>query len=405
VTLLAIPWFVLTATGSAARTGVAAACETVPLVVASALGGPLIDRIGARRAAVGSDVLSAVGISVIPLLHLTVGLQFWQLCLVVGVTALVRAPGDTARTVLVPALVEVAGTPVERATSAYDGVSRAARMIGAPLAGVLIAVLGPAQVLLVDAATFLASAALLQLAVPVNARAVAHDGARYLQQLREGVAGLRADRLVLAIVAMVMVTNLLDAAWAGVLMPVYAREVLHSSVGLGLLFGSFGVGALTGSVLSAAFGPRMPRWPVYTVAFLVVGAPRFGLLALQPPLPVLLTGTALLGIATGFLNPILSAVEYERIPVHLQSRVLSVSAAGVLAGVPVGAVLGGFAVERAGLTATLLGTGGLYLLATLTPLVFRVWREMDATRDGAAREHRAQAVLEVSSASSSPSPP
>jgi MFS family permease len=384
MTLLAIPWFVLTTTGSATRAGVVGACETIPLVLTSAFGGPLIDRVGALRAAIGSDLLAAAFTGVIPLLHATVGLEFWQLCLLVAAAAVVRAPGDTARTVLLPAVVALAGTPVERATSAQDGVSRAARMLGAPLAGVLIALIGPAQVLVLDAVSFVLSAALLRAAVPRSTRAADHDGTGYLTQLREGLQGLRRDRLVLAIVVMVMVTNLLDAAWAGVLMPVYARDVLDSSIGLGLLFSAFGVGALTGNVLSAVVGPRLPRWPVYTAAFLVVGSPRFGLLAVEPDLWLLLTGTALLGIATGFINPILSAVEFERIPVHLQSRVLGVTSAGVLAGMPIGTVVGGVCVEHLGLTATLLGTGALYLLTTLAPLVFPVWRDMDATRPVAA---------------------
>jgi MFS family permease len=390
MTLLAVPWFVLETTGSAGRTGIAAACETVPLVLASGLGGPLIDRVGARRAAVLSDLLSAVGVALVPLLHRTVGLAFWQLCLVVGFVGLVRAPGDTARAVLLPGLVELAGTPVERATSAYDGVSRGARMLGAPLAGALIAALGPADVMVVDAVTFVVSAALLRTAVPFARASEVSEDVPYLRQLREGLRALRADRLLLGIVVMVMVTNLLDAAWASVLLPVYAREVLGSSVGLGVLFGTFGLGALLGTVLYGGLGPRLPRWPVFTAAFLVVGGPRFGLLAAVPPYPLLLTGQLLCGLAAGCLNPVLTAVEYERIPKHLQSRVFGVSSAGVLAGVPAGALLGGLAVDHLGLRPALLAAGAAYLLATLSPLVWPVWRQMDSTRGSVAGDQGLQ---------------
>jgi MFS family permease len=86
------------------------------------------------------------------------------------------------------------------------------------------------------------------------------------------------------------------------------------------------------------------------------------------------------GMAAGALNPVLSAVEYERIPEHLQSRVFGVTAAGCLAGIPVGILLAGVAAESLGLRTTLLITAGIYLLATLSPLVWPVWREMDAGR-------------------------
>lgn len=385
MTLLALPWFVLVTTGSAARTGVVAACETLPLVLASGLGGPLVDRLGARRAAVLSDLLSGAGVALVPLLHATTGIAFWQLCLVVAFVGLVRAPGDSARHVLLPGLVDLAGMPVERATSAYDGVSRGARMIGAPLAGVLIAALGPAEVLVLDALTFAVSALLVGLLVPPAPVEPLAVGVGYVRLLREGLDGLRSDRLLLSITSMVMLTNLLDAAWASVLLPVYAREVLHSSVGLGTLFGVFGMGALVGTVLYGIVGPRLPRWPVFTLAFLVVGAPRFGLLAGEPPYEVLIAGQLLCGIACGCLNPVLTAVSLERVPPALRSRVWGVSSAGAEAGTPLGALLAGVGVAVLGLTATLLLTGVAYLIATLSPVLWRsTWQQMDATRGGSA---------------------
>lgn len=380
MTLLAIPWFVLQTTGSAAQTGVIGACETVPLVLAAALGGPAIDRLGARRVTVVSDLLSALGVALVPLLHATVGLRFWQLCLVVAAVGLFRAPGETARHVLVPGLVRLAGVPLERATSAYDGVSRGARMVGAPLAGALIAVFGAADVLLVDAGTFVVSALLVWTQVPSSLRpAVQAAGEPYLRQLREGLRAVRRDRLIAGITAMLLVTNMLDAASAGVLLPVYAREVLGSSVALGVLFGCFGGGALAGTVLYSAVGPRLPRWPVYTVAFLLVGAPRFFAFAAEPPYAALIVTSVVAGVAAGALNPVLTAVEYERIPEHLQSRIFGVMSAGVLAGAPVGVLVTGVVVERWGVRAALVAAGLAYLLATLSPVVFPVWRQMDRT--------------------------
>jgi MFS family permease len=383
MTLLAIPWYVLQTTGSASRTGIAAVSETIPLALAAGLGGPFVDRLGARRVSVASDAVSALAIAAIPALAATVGLAFWQLCLLIAVVGLARGPGDTARHVLVPGLAGLGETPLERATSMYDGVSRGARMLGAPLAGVLIAVWGASNILLIDAGTFAASAILVQLMVPSSVRpAVAvEDPEPYLAQLRSGLQYLRHDRLIAGITSMVMVTNLLDAAYSSVLVPVFARDVLHSSVALGLLGGTFGGGALLGTVIYGVVGPRLPRWPVYTVAFLVVGGPRFFLLGAAPPMPVILAGCLFAGLLCGAINPVLSAVEFGRIPDAMQSRVFGATAAGCLIGMPVGAVGAGVLVQQAGIRTALFATGAVYLLATLAPVVFPVWREMDAGRD------------------------
>src|SRR3954471_20394379 len=77
LTLLAIPWFVLATTGSAARTGLTASMEAIAFVVAGLLGGPLVDRIGHLRSSVICDLGSALCIGAIPAFHHTVGLTFW----------------------------------------------------------------------------------------------------------------------------------------------------------------------------------------------------------------------------------------------------------------------------------------------------------------------------------------
>ena len=55
VSMVALPWFVLTTTGSATKTGLVALAEMLPLVVLKVLGGPVIDRVGARRVAITCD--------------------------------------------------------------------------------------------------------------------------------------------------------------------------------------------------------------------------------------------------------------------------------------------------------------------------------------------------------------
>ena len=60
VSMIAIPWLVLTTTGSPTKTGLVAFAEMAPLVAAQVLSGPLTDRIGARRMAVGCSAASTV---------------------------------------------------------------------------------------------------------------------------------------------------------------------------------------------------------------------------------------------------------------------------------------------------------------------------------------------------------
>jgi predicted MFS family arabinose efflux permease len=359
------------------RTGLVLGVEVGGTVVTSVLAGPVIDRLGHKRSSVLSDVLATVAVVAIPVLHLTVGLPFWVLLGLTATLGLSRAPGETARVALLPRLIELAGTTPHRAMSAYEGVSRTAKALGAPLAGVLIAVSGAPSLLLVDGATFLISAALVWIFV-VDRSGDRPPARSYLGELRTGFRYLRRDRLIGALVLMVTLTNALDMATLAVLYPMYAKDVLHSSVALGLMSGVFAGGAVLGNTLYGWIGHRLSNWATYAIAFLVVGSPRYFLLAAEPTLPVILGFMLVIGVFCGAVNPVISVVLFGRVPEGLRAKVLGLIAGGVSAVAPLGAVLGGVAVAAFGLTATLLLVGALYLLMTLCPLVFRTWREMDS---------------------------
>lgn len=382
MTGLAVPWFVLETTGSAARTGVVASFAILPIVPASFVGGAVVDRLGFKRASVGADLASGGTVALIPLLHAAGLLEFWVLLLLVFLGALLDAPGATARRALVPDLAALRGMGIERASASLQVVERTALLLGAPIGGALVALIGPTNVLWLDAATFGLSATAISVGVPTirHERPPGGEGGERLA-LAAGFRFIRGDRLILAVALTLTIANLLDEAWASVVAPVYAREVYGSAVSLGLLFGASGGGAVAGALLFGAIGHRLRRRVVFIAGFVVVGAP-FLLMATLPPLPVALAIQAVRGFAAGPLNPILSAIQYERIPAAMRGRVLGATTASAFAAMPLGALLGGALIEGAGLRATLLAIGGCYVATTLTLIVNPAIRGMDRGREG-----------------------
>ena len=114
LTSMGVPWFVLQSTASAARAGIAAFCTLLPAVLAALVTGPVIDRMGRRRVSVASDLTGGAAVAAIPLVQFAGILQFWMLCALMALTGLFRAPGETARGVLLPALAARAGMPLTR---------------------------------------------------------------------------------------------------------------------------------------------------------------------------------------------------------------------------------------------------------------------------------------------------
>lgn len=384
VSMIAIPWFVLSTTGSATQTGLVAAAEIAPLVLFKALGGPLLDRVGPRRVTLVCDLASALVVGSIPLLHQLGALTFPLLLVIVAVAGALRGPGDAGKSAMTPEIARVAGVSLERVTGLGSAVERTSTMAGAALAGLLVAGFGAANALYVDAASFLLSFAVFALSTTGMGRPVPSPGTTtgvratsYLTELREGWDFLRTEPVLVAVCLMVAVTNLVDQAYVAVLAPVWAKESGAGVEVLGAMFAAFSGASVLGALAAARWGETLPRYRTYVVAFLVAGAPRFVVMALESPLWAVFAVTVVAGAASGFLNPILGAVILERIPAPLMGRVSSLNTAICWSLMPLGGVLGGLAVTAFGVSPALLIAGAAYLVTTMAPTRVASFRAMD----------------------------
>ncbi|MFJ2758215.1 MFS transporter [Nocardioides sp. NPDC087217] len=383
ISMLALPWFVLETTGSPAKAGLIALFEMTPLVLSKIFGGPIIDRIGPRRVAIACDLGSAVVVGLIPLLYVAGLLHFPILLALVALAGALRGPGDSAKSSMIPQLVEAAGVPTERATGLHSFVERTASMLGAAAAGLLIGLVGATDAIIIDAASFALGALVLAVTTAGLSRARGPEPeehparpAPYRAQLAEGWHFLRRDRVLLGIAFMVALTNLIDLAWSSVLMPVWGQQHAGPET-IGLLFATFSGFSAVGSAVAAALGDRIRRYPTYLVCFLITGIPRFLVIAFGAPLWVVFVVFAIGGTSSGFINPILGAIQFERIPAHVLGRVMSLISAFAWGLMPLGGLLGGSLVSAFGLTTALVACGIAYFVVTMFPAIDPTWKQIE----------------------------
>jgi len=376
VQAVAIPWFVLETTGSPVKTGLTGAALAVGAVVPSVLGGPLVDRMGFKQSSVVADVASAAAMAAIPLLHWAGALEFWQLLLLVFLLASFNAQGDTARLALVPGLAGRAAMPIERANAADRAIARFGQLLGPLLGGLLVALIGASNVLFIDAATFMFSAALVGFGIPTTRRPE-QPAAGYRTELLEGVRFLRGDRPLLAMAFLPTVGNFLDVPLVTVVLPVYAMLLFGSATSLGFVVGTFAAGAILGTLLFGAFGTHLPRRVTYLLSFAAAAVLIYGALAARPPLVLVAIAAGLGGLAAGPINPIFLTVMQERTPPQMLGRASGAFNGLVQAGIPFGAALAGFAIEAAGLTQTILTMGSVYLIVIVAMALSSSLRRID----------------------------
>ncbi|WP_317888982.1 MFS transporter [Salinispora mooreana] len=130
IAMMAIPWFVLETSGSAALTGVTAFVFFVPSVLAAVLGGAIVDRFGYRQVSVVSDIANMLAVAAVPTMYAIGVLGFPLLVLLVFLGTLFDAPGNTARRAMLPDLATSARLPIERAAALHDGAYRLAQLVG-----------------------------------------------------------------------------------------------------------------------------------------------------------------------------------------------------------------------------------------------------------------------------------
>ena len=376
---IAIPWFVLQTTGSATKTGITGFFNILPVVLAGFFGGTLVDRMGYKRTSVIADIASSVTSALIPIMYFTIGLQFWQLMILVFLGAFLDSPGETARNALIPELAEMAHMSIERATSLLHIIERGSRLVGAPLSGLLISWIGTENVLWLDAASFLISAGIVAVAINIH-QPVHHEEkttkGKYFDELFEGLRFIYNDKLVFSIVVMIMLTNFLDTIFGGVLQPVFVKQTYGVAFDLGLLIAANGAGAVLGALIYSSISQRVSRHKAFVVGFVLAGI-RYLLYATNPALWFAVSFTLILSTGAGPLNPIIGAVEFERVPKNMRGRVGGAINAGAWLAMPFGMLIGGILTDLLGAQKMFLGLGIIYTITTVSMAFIPAMKEMN----------------------------
>ncbi len=377
LTGLAVPWFVLVLTGSAAKMGITAAATMLPSIVMMFVGGAIADRMSPRRLSAYSDVLSGVTVALVPILYAMDILSFWLLIVLMVAGALFDTPGYSARAKLLPQLAERGGVPIERVTS-VQGVFQAVSMIfGAVLAGVLIGIVGATNVLYINAAAFAISAITMLTLIP-DIRVEREELPSVVEDIKVGVRYVVNHSLIRPLVISALVINGLFAPLMAVLLPYLAKTEWDSSTRLGLMFSGYGVGALVGSVAAGTLSERISRSNVFRITLVLLSLPVF-LLVPTPSLAVAWLAVVLVGMGSGLVNPMISALMYRITAPEILGRVQGVIGAGAMVASPLGVIAITPVLENYGLPASFLIIAvGSSLLGIWAWFISPLMREVDA---------------------------
>ena len=361
MSVVAIPWFVLTTTGSATRMGIVLAAEFGAAALFGLPGGAIAGRLGARRTLLVADACRAPLLAAIPVLHWTGTLTFPVLVALVVAAGAFYVPYVACQQAILPDLVGEDEHLLGRANALLMIGERSAALIGPAIAAALIAGVGAPVVLAIDAATFLVSLALVSLLVPRGAgRALPEPPGRVL-------AGARFLAREPLLARWTVSAGGFEAGWQIVIaaLPVLAVTRFDGDARVvGLALGALGLGAVIGSLVAVRLLGRVDSIRLAVVAKAIQVAVLWVLVATLPVLA--LAGVMLVaGAMTGLVNAPVTAVRTVRTPASLRP---ATGAAFVTVMLLVGAI----GLGSAGPILDANGAQAAFLVAAIVQTVFTV---------------------------------
>jgi Na+/melibiose symporter-like transporter len=362
-------------TGSTIASALTMLSSFLPQVLLGPVAGVFADRWDRKVTMIVADLLMAGGL--LPLLAVHGRGQVWMVFVVLIWEGAIQQFFSPAQLAMVPRLV-----PEDQlvAANALSGqVTDVSRLAGSALGGVLVAAVGVTGVTLADAASFLASAALLALArcsgtvqrakLPVRPGRVAAIG----RDLGDGLRLAARDNMLRALMIFGLVTGVGEGVVATLVAP-FLRHVLDgSSQAFGLLLAAQAIGGIAGGALAISIGQRVPAPRLFSYGSVALGLADLaiflyplGYVAVWPAI----VGSVLAGLPAALTMTGLMTLFHQNAADTYRGRVFGAFAATQGIALLAGTLAGGLLARPIGIIPVISVQGAAYLVAGV---VMTVW--------------------------------
>jgi len=346
---VALTMGILALTGSAEMLGVVLTAYTVPLVIFVLAGGVWADRVPRRQLMVIADVVRACAQTSVGILLLVGTAPVWVIAALQFITGTATAFYYPASTGLTTSTVRP--DQLQKANALLSLSMSVAGTVGPLCASLLVLTAGAGWALIIDGLSFAGSAYLmsrLSSARRENSGVERH----FFRELAEGFAEVRRRTWVWSSIIAFAASNLAMATLF-VVGPTVLLEHKNGILQWGVIVAVIAVGEVIGDVLALRLRPRRM---LLTARMVELGQiPLLIALAVVAPMPWLLMGAVLWGIAMTYPDSLWYTALQQHLPEQAISRVASYDWMGSLMLRPVGYAVAAFIAAGDGLVYGLVG--------------------------------------------------
>lgn len=355
IQMTAQSWLVFHLTDSVFLLGVVGFLSVIPVFLLSLFGGVAADRVNKKVILLLTQSAFMLLAFILAVLVQTERISTYQIMCIAVLDGIVMAFDAPSRQAVVAELVDRGQLP--NAIALNSAAFNSSRILGPMFAALLISGIGMSGCFYLNGVSFLAVIfALLLIKVKeapgqVKRRVFWHD-------LVEGLRFVRANRLILILVAMVGVTSLFGISYT-ILMPVFAEDVLHVGVrGLGSLMSAAGVGALTAALILARLGDFRRKGRMLLASSLVFS---FSLMvfAFSKIFALSLAALVMIGWASVTAVSLINTLLQHHVPDEFRGRLMSIFMCTFAGFMPFGNLIAGSLSAAWGVSVTVFFSGAV----------------------------------------------
>ena len=343
-TSVVLPLLVFQLTHSSISLAVTVAVSVLPYLLLGLVIGAWVDRVDRKRLMILTDIARAAVVGAVPVAAATGHLTVWWIYGVSFLTSTLSIGFDAANFAAIPSLS--GPDDLVRANSRIQASYSVARTVGPFVAGLLIVLAPPARLLLLDAASFLVSAASLALVrTGFNTARPSQAGASIGQDVAEGLRYVLRHPVLRSIVVLLLIINFIGPS-VGAQLVYFAKETLGATDRqVGFLYAA----ASAGTVLFSLVSQRLSRrWSLGSVALAGLAVEGLAILAfaLVHVYWAALSLWALRGGADVLFLIGTYSLAQRIVPSELLGRVITFIRVLTWSTASIGAILGGLAIAR-----------------------------------------------------------
>jgi MFS family permease len=358
----AMSWLVYRLTNSAFLLGIVGFSGQIPAFFLTPFAGVISDRHNRHRVLIVTQTLAMLQALILSALVLTNRITVGQIVALSIFLGLVNSFDIPVRQAFVVEMIEER-EHLSNAIALNSSMVNAARLIGPPLAGILIAAFGEGICFLLNGVSYIAVIGSL-LAMKIAQRKIKPPDTHVLNELKEGFIyafNFKPIRFILILLALV---SLMGVPYQ-MLMPVFARDIFHGgSITFGFLTAMSGVGALTGAIYLAGrksvigLGKIIPLasgfFGLAVIVFALSGVLWFSM-------PVICVAGFAMMVQMAASNTVLQTIVEE----DKRGRIMGLFTMAFMGMVPFGNLLAGSLASKIGAPNTLLLGGTCCIIGAL----------------------------------------